>query len=187
VVGDAAKVVGDAPKADLLFSCPPYGDLEVYSDLPGDISAMAWDDFLAAYRTIIARACDRLQDDRFAVWVVGDIREPKTGVYRGFVVETIAAFETAGLRLYNEGVLVTAIGSLALRAGKQFEASRKLGKTHQNVLVFVKGDGKRATAACGPVQMADLPSDQTSDHDEQPPGGTDGQHTTQAAPIRDSG
>ena len=29
----------------------------------------------------------------------------------------------------------------------------KLGKTHQNVLVFVKGDGKKATQACGPIDV----------------------------------
>jgi hypothetical protein len=43
---------------------------------------------------------------------------------------------------------VTAVGSLPVRTGKQFKASRKLGKTHQNLLVFVKGDPKKAAAAC---------------------------------------
>ncbi|MNO07273.1 hypothetical protein D3C81_2294000 [compost metagenome] len=47
------------------------------------------------------------------------------------------------------------MGSAPIRAGKQFEASRKLGKVHQNVLVFVKGDWKRAVAACGDVVLAD--------------------------------
>ena len=40
----------------------------------------------------------------------------------------------------------------------QFAASRKLGKTHQNVLVFVKGDGKAAALACGPVEV-EVPDD----------------------------
>ena len=34
-------------------------------------------------------------------------------------------------------------------------ASRKLGKTHQNVLVFVKGDPRAAAEAAGPVEVAD--------------------------------
>jgi len=29
-----------------------------------------------------------------------------------------------------------------------FRSGRKLGKTHQNILCFVKGDGKRAAAVC---------------------------------------
>jgi hypothetical protein len=66
---------------------------------------------------------------------------------------SIAAFGRAGLELYNEAILTTAIGSLPVRAGRTFAAGRKLGKTHQNVLVFVKGDAKRATEACGPVEV----------------------------------
>ena len=65
------------------------------------------------------------------------------------------AFEAAGLRLYNEAVLVTNLASLILRVGKQFDHSRKLGKSHQNVLTFVKGDPRRATLACGPIQTVD--------------------------------
>jgi hypothetical protein len=106
--------------------------------------------FLASYRKIIALSCAKLRDDRFACFVVGDVRD-KAGNYRNFVSDTIGAFEKAGLSLYNEAILVTAAGSLPLRAGKQFAASRKLGKTHQNVLVFLKGNAKRATAACGEV------------------------------------
>ena len=41
----------------------------------------------------------------------------------------------------------------AIRVGRQFEAGRKLGKTHQNVLVFVKGDPRKATEWCGPVEI----------------------------------
>ena len=46
---------------------------------------------------------------------------------------------------------MTVAGSLPIRVSAQFTAARKLGKTHQNVLLFVKGDPKKATAACGPV------------------------------------
>jgi hypothetical protein len=98
--------------------------------------------------SVIGKACGLLRDNRFAAFVVGDYRDPK-GNYRNFPGETIAAFLAAGLLLYNEAILVTAVGSLPIRIGKQFTSSRKLGKTHQNVLVFVKGDGKVAAKACG--------------------------------------
>jgi hypothetical protein len=141
---------------DYLFTCPPYADLERYSDDPRDLSTMAYPAFLAAYRQIIAASLARLREDRFACIVVGDIRDPH-GYYRNFVSETIAAFQEAGARLYNEAILVTAVGSLPLRAGIPFTASRKLGKTHQQVLVFLKGNAKRATEACGPVEVAEEP------------------------------
>ncbi len=138
--------------ADFIFSCPPYADLEIYSDDPRDLSTLAYPDFLESYREIIAKACALLKDDRFACFVVGDVRG-KDGAYYGFVPDTVAAFQAAGMKFYNEAILVTAAGSLPIRAGKQFEASRKLGKTHQNVLVFCKGDPKKATAAIGPVEF----------------------------------
>lgn len=126
-------------RADLIFSCPPYADLEVYSDNPADLSTMDYPEFLAAYREIIKKSCSILNDDRFVVFVVGEVRD-KCGVYRSFVPDTIAAFQEAGLQYYNEMILVNNIGSLAMRAGKQFSNSRKIGKQHQNVLVFYKGD-----------------------------------------------
>jgi hypothetical protein len=156
VEGDSTEAPHLAPgEYDLLFSCPPYADLEQYSDDPRDLSAMGYPEFLASYRAIIARGVELLRPDRFAVWVVGDVRDPR-GMYRGLVADTIAAFRAAGAELYNEAVLVTPVGSLPVRVGRQFAAGRKLGKTHQNVLVFVKGDPKQATAACGEVEVAEL-------------------------------
>ena len=146
--GDSAQTVPawQGP-ADFLFSCPPYGDLEVYSDDPADISAMPHEAFLTAYRAIVAAAVAKLRPDAFACFVVGDYRCPK-GFYRNFTGETVAAFEAAGARFYNEAILVTAVGSLPIRITRQFKAGRKLGKTHQNILVFCKGDPKRAAALC---------------------------------------
>lgn len=140
--------------ADMIFSCPPYADLEVYSDNPNDISTMSYDDFIEAYREIIKRTVSLLKDDRFACFVVGEVRDKK-GIYRNFVGDTVKAFVDAGAKFYNEAILVTQAGSLPMRAGKTFSASRKLGKTHQNVLIFVKGDPKAATQACGEIEVVD--------------------------------
>lgn len=158
IVGDSAEIATLAPgEYDLIFSCPPYADLEVYSDDPRDISTMDYAGFHEAYRGIIAAAVGLMKPDRFACVVVGDIRD-KRGLYRNFVSHTIDAFESAGAMLYNEAILVTAVGSLPIRVGKQFSVSRKLGKTHQNVLVFVKGDPRKATDACGIVDVV-MPED----------------------------
>ena len=145
-------------QADFVFSCPPYFDLEIYSDNPKDLSHMDYGEFLTAYRTIIAKACARLRNDRFACFVVGEVRD-KHGAYRNFVGDTIQAFLDAGLQYYNEAILITMVGSLPLRVGKQFTGSRKLGKTHQNVLVFVKGSGNKAAEAIGEIEFAEQQPD----------------------------
>ena len=158
VHGDSSRAGELAPgEYDLVFSCPPYLDLEVYSDDPADISNMPPAAAMAAYRACIGAACALLRPDRFACFVVGDVRGAD-GLYRDFVGATVDAFRAAGLGYYNEAVLVTAVGSLPIRVGKQFVASRKLGKTHQNILVFVKGDPAKATAACGPVVAGPVPT-----------------------------
>jgi hypothetical protein len=150
-VGDS-KDIGKLANGqyDFMFSCPPYADLEVYSDDPKDLSTMEYDDFITAYRDIIDKTAAMLRPDRFACFTVGDLRN-KQGHMRNFVSHTIQAFEDVGLALYNEAILVTAIGSLPIRAGRPFTSSRKLGKTHQNVLIFIKGDAKKAVAALGAV------------------------------------
>lgn len=147
VCGDSMDTLADAPAADFVFSCPPYGDLERYSDDPRDLSAMDWHAFVAAYKRIILRAVGRMKPDTFACFVVGDFRDGR-GFYRNFVSETIDGFEQAGARLYNEAILATPVGTAAMRVTKQFESGRKLAKTHQNVLVFCKGDWKKAAARC---------------------------------------
>lgn len=144
VTGDALDAAEEAPECDFVFSCPPYGDLEQYSEDPRDLSNMEYHTFLAAYKRIILKSVKKLKPNRFACFVVGDFRDKK-GFYRNFVSETINGFEAAGALLYNEAVLVTSTGTAGLRATRQFEAGRKLVKTHQNVLVFCKGDWRKAT------------------------------------------
>ena len=139
-------------EADFLFSCPPYADLEVYSDDPKDLSTLGYEEFKSAYFEIIKKSCALLKKDRFACFVVGEVRDKK-GNYYNFVGDTIQAFKEAGLNYYNEAILVTMIGAKAMTAAAGMSASRKLGKTHQNILVFVKGDGKKATQACGVVEV----------------------------------
>ena len=145
--GTAEWTVGDSRsldeivtgRFDFLLSCPPYADLEVYSDDPGDLSNTgSYAEFLEGYREVIAKSAAMLEPDAFACWVVGEIRN-RDGWCQGFVPDTIRAFEDAGMHLYNEAVLITAAGSLPMRARGAFEKSRKLGKTHQNVLIFGKG------------------------------------------------
>lgn len=164
IVGDSRNVKELAAGSyDLVFSCPPYGDLEVYSDDARDLSTLDYGEFLAAYQEIIAKCCGLLKPARFACFVVGDFRD-KQGFYRNFVSQTIGAFEAAGVHLYNEAVLVTAVGSLPIRIGKQFGRYRKLGKTHQNVLVFYSGQPKSIPASFGDCDFGD--TDESSEQEQ---------------------
>ena len=141
--GDSLQIdtITKGYEADLLFSCPPYADLEVYSDLKEDISNMSYKDFISVYHEIIRKSCNLLKNDRFAVFVVGDVRN-KNGFYQNFVSDTIQSFIDSGLMLYNEMILLNSVGNAGMRASKTFNGGRKVVKVHQNVLVFYKGNPK---------------------------------------------
>lgn len=181
IASDSAKMddhLAPGEEFDLVMSCPPYADLEVYSNMEGDISNMDYGRFMEAYSDIIKKAAAHLKNNRFACFVVGEVRDKKTGIYRDFVPDTIRAFEAAGLKYYNEIILIHSQVGKVFTAGHDMKDSRKVGKIHQNVLAFVKGDldeaakihqnvlvflkgesGKEATRELGPVVVdnIDLP------------------------------
>jgi DNA modification methylase len=146
ICGDATKLretFTSGEEFDLVFTCPPYADLEVYSDDIRDISTWSYDDFLVGHASAIRESCDMLRNDRYAAWVIGDIRD-KRGKLRGLHHETVKAFIGAGLNVVNEFVMVDPVGTAAIRAGKPFSLNRKSTMTHQHLLVFVKGDVRKA-------------------------------------------
>lgn len=149
IEGDATRLddalVGIGSDFDLIFTCPPYADLEVYSDDPRDLSTMSYDAFMSSYRTAIRDALSHLRPDRFAAWVISDVRD-KRGLYRGLVADTVRAFTDAGARLYNDAVYLDMVATAAVRAERPFVASRKIVRTHQHMLIFVKGDPRKAAA-----------------------------------------
>ena len=85
-VGDSNELLNDNwnTKFDMVMSCPPYADLEVYSDLEGDISNKPYKKFLELYESIIAKSCKLLKVGGYACFVVGEVRD-KNGFYIGFV------------------------------------------------------------------------------------------------------
>ena len=124
---------------DFIFSCPPYADLEIYSDLENDLSNMPYDKFFEVIEKILINSVNKLKDNRFFCIVMGEVRHKNTGVYLGIIPKIITMLTNAGLSYYNEIILQTPIGNLHMRAGNYMNVTRKIGKQHQNILVFYKG------------------------------------------------
>lgn len=95
-----------------------------------------------------------LEDDSFAVIVVGNIRNKTDSGYYDFAGDTVRIMQDAGAIYYNELILVNVAGTLPVRAPIQFNASRKIGKQHQNVLVFYKGNVKHIKDKFGSFEDA---------------------------------
>lgn len=129
---------------DFFFTCPPYFNLEKYSNREDDLSNMSEEQFWKEYERIIIQSLNSLKNDRFAAIVVGDVRR-KDGSYISLPSKTIDIFQKAGLKFYNDMVLLQEPATAAMRAFNYMNTSRKIAKAHQNVLVFVKGDEIKAT------------------------------------------
>lgn len=82
-----------------MFSCPPYYDLEVYSDMENDASNQeTYEDFYQILDDAFIKAIKCLKNDRFAVIVCGDIRD-KNGAYYNFPSDIINTFKNNGMVL----------------------------------------------------------------------------------------
>lgn len=134
-------------KCDFIFTCPPYGDLEVYSKQPDDISNKTEKQFVELYAAILGNVCKRAKDDSFAGIVVGNYRR-KDGTLVDMRTMTNNAMKAAGFTLYNDFICVTPVGTLPVRTGAHFDKGRKAGRQHQEFLVYVKGDPMKAAAKC---------------------------------------
>lgn len=140
---------------DMVFTCPPYRNLEKYSDDPNDLSNKSKDDFFYTIKGILSNTYNKLKNNRFACVVIGEVRD-KDGEYINFVGETISIMIQAWYKYYNEIILATPIGSTAIRCWRVFNSSRKIWKIHQNVLVFYKGDIKQIQQEFKELDFSDL-------------------------------
>lgn len=138
IAGDSMRVLDDlyGNKYDMVFTCPPYFDLEVYSDIDGDLSNMNWKRFVLCFREIVRKTCLLLRDGGMAAIVIGDVRGGG-GYYRGLVPMCIKAFLDCGMGYHTDAVYCPPPFTAYIRANKYMEFG-KLVKTHQNVLVFQK-------------------------------------------------
>lgn len=160
ITGDSRATMRQMDPADpfdFVIGCPPYYDLEPYSDDPDDLSTMTTAEFDAAMIDTLRAADALLADDSFAAFVVGPARDPR-GHLRDMKSLMIRAADEVGWHYVNDAVLLNVIGTAAVRAGRAFAATRTMTRVHQDVVVFVKGDRRAAAKRCGTVEVADLPA-----------------------------
>ena len=137
---------------DLVFTCPPYYNLEKYTSNEDDLSnCKTYKEFISRYFEALLNSYTLLKDDCFCVIVVSDIRNKETGEYYGFVADNIKICQDIGFKFYNEIILYNDTGNLAITSGNYLDKARKVGRQHQNVLVFYKGNTKNIKEKFGSV------------------------------------
>lgn len=144
--GDGTQQHVQPGSQDMVLTCPPYHTLEKYSDDPNDLSAMGWDEHLAALERTATECYRALRDDRYLVWVTGDLRDAR-GYLRDLPANTLTALTNAGFHHVNTHVLITPVGTMHRMLRRWWTNTRTAGRRHQSVLVMVKGDRRMATLA----------------------------------------
>lgn len=122
--------------ANLVMTCPPYGDIERYESAEGQLSDLRkYEDFCERIQVCGNNIERVLKPGGFAVWVCGDWR--KDGKYIPFHSDTINMFTKSGLKLHDIIVMKNDTIFAALQAGK-CASKRYTAKVHEFVLVFRK-------------------------------------------------
>lgn len=121
--------------ANMVLTCPPYGDIEKYESAEGQLSDIKdYDKFCDAIQVCGDNIERVLMPGGFCVWVCGDWRR---GEYRPFHSDCINMFTKSGLILHDIIVMKNDTIFAALQMGK-CASKRYTSKVHEYILVFRK-------------------------------------------------
>lgn len=136
-------VIGDSQtkqtnnKFNFSYTCPPYYDLELYSELKNDLSnSNNYTEFLTMIKNVLITTYDMLEKNSFCIWVVGNFRNKK-GELENFNGDTIHCAKEVGFKLWDELIWNGASNVALTRCGK-FEKNRKAIRIHEYILIFKK-------------------------------------------------
>lgn len=137
VKGDALNKNFDDIKFNFSLTCPPYYDLEQYSNLDNDLSNQKdYNGFLQMLSKSVKRVYDCLEDDSISVWVVGNFRN-KFGALEHLNGDLIRIGKENGFILLDE-LIYEGASKVALTRCSKFEKNRKSIRMHEYIVIFKK-------------------------------------------------
>lgn len=140
--GTVLDMATDHAPFDISLTCPPYYDLEKYSDLESDISALSsYEEFNQSMFNCACAHRKLMKPGAFVCFVVGNFRDKKTGELIDFRGDTVANFREAGFLFQQDIVLSKNFASAAVRASNSWKG-KKLVPRHEYLLVFKTPENK---------------------------------------------
>lgn len=121
---------------DIVISCPPYYDTEVYSDIDGDISNMNYAMFSSIYKRIMTKAFSKVRMGGYGCVIIGDVRD-KNGFMLPFEALTTEAAKDSGMGMNDKIILRKPIGNKMLLTNRHMN-NRKVTRIHEYLLVYKK-------------------------------------------------
>ena len=122
---------------DMIFTSPPYWNIEVkaYGNENEQLgNAETYEDFLNEYTKVVKHCYRVLKPNKYAIFIVGDFRKNKQ--FYPFHKDTIEIFCKVGFKLHD--IIVYEVGTLAAMFVRSIMMYKRMGKTHEYILVFKK-------------------------------------------------
>ncbi len=136
-IEDSVTYTPEKEKYNFSFTCPPYYNLEQYSNLDSDISNYNnYNTFLGGIKKVLTNTYNSLKPNSFCVWVVGNFRDKK-GEMIHFNGDVVRLAKEAGFKFWDE-IIWNGASTVALTRCGKFISKRKAVRIHEYVLVFKK-------------------------------------------------
>ena len=133
----SGTLLGSSPDRhfDMALTCPPYHNLEKYSDLPDDISNLgSYEEFNQSMFECAQAHRRVMKPGAFVCIVVANFRA-KDGELIDFRGDTVSNFREAGFKFHQDVILSRNFASAAVRAANAWRG-KKLVPRHEHLLVF---------------------------------------------------
>jgi len=127
----------DKPNSvDLIFTCPPYYNIEKYDYAPDQLSLVSsYEAFLKRLSLCVKNTYKVLKHRKFSIWVVADFRE--SGMFRAFHKDLIDLHLKHKFTLHD--IIISVLSSPTISRGiRQAVENYYTAKRHEYILVFRK-------------------------------------------------
>lgn len=121
---------------DLIFTSPPYWDLEFYGDESAQLGyKKSYDEFLSGIKRILSESFRVLKVDKYCIINVNDFR--KNGIFYDYHNDIIRIARECCFKLHD---IIIMKYKTAMRSAfaKQIDDSKIMPKIHEYILVFKK-------------------------------------------------
>lgn len=134
--GDGLKLEGiNDNSVDLIFTCPPYFNIEKYESCAGQLSDIEeYSEFLKKLGEGIKVGYNKLKPNKFCIYVVGDWRKNDELVL--FNQDVVKLHKEAGFKVHD--LLIHKLNSASVIGCGKWEEKGFVTKSHEYVLVFKK-------------------------------------------------
>lgn len=135
VMGDGLKLEQGPDTADLIFTCPPYWNLEKYESVPHQISDCSrYEEFLVMLSKGFEKYNEVLKKGKFCVFVVSDFRKDGFKLLHKDVIDIA---EKVGLKIWDILISIRK-NPFVWKQIARCDKKRYTSNSHEYILVFRK-------------------------------------------------